>query len=339
VILLILAVHAVPGAAVAFAEDVAVETVLRGLKNPWGVAIRPGGSAVGFEVFVADTGAGRIVKLAGEKPGRSTDVITGFPTAGSGAGPLETSGPRGLLFLGRHRLLVIGGSNGEDSLRLYELPEDNRPLEFDDAKTVAALPADGGRLYGLARTRVNERVPDELIVTASGKDSQGWLGKVALRPGPALGEVKPFVTSTPQPRAMVPVGLVVSGRGFVVAGWKSSEEKPGDGSIVFYNPIDGASLLALPTTLQDVSGLVYSEETQNLYVCDLSADSPRQGGVYRIDDASKPGKPACTAVRIAAIERPTALAVGPDGALYVTACGSGNGQGVLVRITGEGKPL
>jgi len=122
----------------------------------------------------------------------------------------------------------------------------------------------------------------------------------------------------------------------VVVGQK---DKSGMGVIAFYNPMDGAPLLELPTTLHEIAGLAYSDETQNLYACDFAAGDPQQGGVFRIDDTSRSGEPACRAVRIATVARPTALAFGPDGALYVTACGTVDGQGVLVRITVDKEAL
>jgi hypothetical protein len=38
---------------------------------------------------------------------------------------------------------------------------------------------------------------------------------------------------------------------------------------------------------------------------------------------------------MATVERPTALGFGPDGAVYVTACGPAAGEGVMVRLTGR----
>lgn len=319
--------------------------VLQGLSNPCGVAVRPGGAAARCEVFVSDTGDGRIVKMSSDKPGSTTDVVTGFATAGSGPGVLATSGPRGLLFLGRRHLLVVcGGGDDAESVRLYELPDDDAPLKADDAKRVITVPApsDGaestGRLYALARTQINDRVSDLIVVTAWGGDSQGWLGKAQVRSG-ALGDLAPFVAAADRSRALSPAGIVVSEKGYVVVGQAGSRDKSGDRALEFRNPIDGTRLLAVPTKLHEISGLAYSRVTQNLYACDLAAADPQQGGVFRIDDASRPGEPACQAVRIATLQRPTALAFGTDGALYVTACGPADGQGVLVRITSSGEAL
>jgi hypothetical protein len=83
-------------------------------------------------------------------------------------------------------------------------------------------------------------------------------------------------------------------------------------------------------------GLAYSTSGQ-LYAIDLAWQDENAGGVYRLDDARFEGQPACRAVKIAEVVRPTSLLFAPDGALYVASWGKGNGakQGTIVKISGE----
>jgi hypothetical protein len=94
----------------------------------------------------------------------------------------------------------------------------------------------------------------------------------------------------------------------------------------------------MSTDLYDVLSLAFSPQTRNLYAADAAWADANSGGVFRIDDASEPGKSKCVAVRIAQIVRPSALAFGPDGALYVTTLGDPQDeppQGKLLRIKGD----
>lgn len=329
-------------------EGVSVDTVLRGLNNPCGVAVRPGGSAKIYEVFVADTGAGQIVKMAGNNPGSSTPVVTGFPTQGRAMEKTDTLGPRGLLFLGPQTLVVacfreLHKGNEQDSVRLFELPTDEQPVKSDTATRVIDVSSEGGevigvvRFYAVARTHFNSSVPNQLVVTGDVGNVGGWIGKASLRPSDADG-LEAFLPSTKRLSVLSPAGIAVGEKGYVVVGQRGLRGDP-RALLVFYNPIDGVPILTLKTDLHMISGLAYSHETGNLYATDYATDEVQEGGVFRIDDASRPGKPACKVVKIATIERPTALAFGPDGALYVTACGFEDTQGVLVRITGNGEAL
>jgi hypothetical protein len=63
------------------ADEVVVETLLTGLTNPCGVAVRPGESPSRYEIFVADSGAGRVVRLWSDEPESMTEAVTGFELA------------------------------------------------------------------------------------------------------------------------------------------------------------------------------------------------------------------------------------------------------------------
>ena len=104
----------------------------------------------------------------------------------------------------------------------------------------------------------------------------------------------------------------------------------------FYNPKNGKLLLTLPTGLMDIVGLDYSPQTGLLYAVDLAVADEKQAGLYRLDAAQQEGHMGVKAVKIARLDKPTALAFAPDGTLYITllstAKTAGEKSGQLVKI-------
>src|SRR3954453_12980564 len=99
---------------IAFGADtnaVTVKQVLAGLKNPHGVAIRPEGSGEAYEVFVAESGAGRVVKIRSDKPAKRIDVVSGFSIGPANDDNLSSPGAHSLHFLDHMRLVVAGGND------------------------------------------------------------------------------------------------------------------------------------------------------------------------------------------------------------------------------------
>src|SRR5262245_39040317 len=88
------------------AQARAPEKVLKNLHYPCGIAVRPGGTADRYEVFIADSGSGRVIRWATHAPDASADVITGFPAVGN-FDRFEPRGPVALWFLDPG-LLVVG---------------------------------------------------------------------------------------------------------------------------------------------------------------------------------------------------------------------------------------
>lgn len=106
---------------IAFCADtnaVAVEKVLTGLKNPHGVAVRPDGSGESYEVFVAESGAGRVFKILSSKPEKRVDVVSGFSTKPASDDSLTTAGAHSLHFLDHMRLVIAGGD--EDGIHSFD---------------------------------------------------------------------------------------------------------------------------------------------------------------------------------------------------------------------------
>lgn len=319
-----------------FAQDVKVEEVVGGLSNPCGVAIQPGTG----HVFLTDSARGRVCRVNG---GKLEDVITGSPKDVYGKGPFYDIGPLGLVFSSDGKTLVVGDGgykDGEECIRVYTVPAAGSPAlnyEKDASQKLGPLaPAEGvlgeGNLYALALT------PSALYITCNGDDTKGWVAKADLN-GTKFGKLERWLPTKEMVEVDAPVGIAINKQGDIAVGQCGEMNKPQDSLLSFYSAKTGKLLANAETKLYDITGLAYSPTTGRLYATDFAWMKSEEGGLFRIDQNGTDVK----TVKIAKLDKPTALAFAPDGTLYLTVVGpkgeSENAptQGKLLKIGKEAK--
>jgi hypothetical protein len=298
------------------AEDAKVEDVVGGLSNPCGVAVQPGTGVV----FVSDSATGRVCRVV---EGKLEDVIAGSPKDVYGKGPFYDIGPLGLLFLDQNTLVVGDGGlkDGAEFLRVFKVPEAGMPaLDYEkDATKLGPLePMEGivgeGNLYAIAATTT------ALYVTCNGDDTKGWIAKADID-GSKYGKLERYIATKEQVEVDAPVGITISSRGEIVVGQMGEVNKANDSLLTFYSAKSGQKILNLETGLHDIAGLAYSPKTGLLYAADFAWIKPEEGGLFRLDADNKTDAQGVKAVKIAGLDKPTALAFAPDGTLYITLVG------------------
>jgi hypothetical protein len=350
VVIAVLGLHAV--SLLADEPKVKIETLVSGLSEPCGVAIQPSTE----DVFISDNGAGRIVKYSRLKPDQAVPVVVGFAhEEAPGKDATSRLGVLGLAFLNEHTLVAgCSAKVGDRAVLTYTLPAANadaeaKPIAVDAARQRLGAASEGdeaviaeGKFFGLA---VSAFAPPTLFVTNTGS-SRGWIFKSEIKNWSTLETLNPFMFIPQKYIAQFGLpsgGITISRRGLLVVGMKNTDAAKGS-SLVFFSGKTGGLLSGQPTTLHDIVGLAYSPESGRLYAADFSGADPQSAGVYRLDSAMVDGRSGIKAVKIAAIERPSALAFASDNTMYVTVFGpvekeSKKGQvpksGKLVKITGD----
>ncbi len=322
------------------------EAVLSGLDNPWGMVIRAGRDTSGpHELFVAESGAGRVIRISTDQPDKIQEAIVGFPVHSLASSPAVRVGPLGLAFLTRTKLIVTGGrrEDGKQEVRVYVLPGDNSRLAYDEhdhsvgpLRTSDPSKTSAGDLLAIATDET------AAFITLGGDSAGGRILKADIEKN-RLETLRPFVSHRESNGLAAPAGITFTPSDrpqFLVVAEQGSFLAPHDSRLTFYTVENGRLALSLSTGLHDIMGLTYSP-TGQLYAVDCawhdSVQGTGQGGVYRLDDARQEGRQACQAVKVASVTRGVALAFAPDGALYVTALGDGENakQGTVIKITGK----
>ena len=293
------------------------DTVIGGLSNPTGLAVQPETG----HVFVSDSAAGRVIRVV---DGKAEDVVVGFPKDVYGKGPKFDIGPLGLAFLDKDTLIVGDGSfvDGQEYVRVFTVPAAGKPaLNFDkDAKAKLGPlgEKDGlkpeGNFYAIAVGKT------AIYITSNGDDTKGWVLKADVT-GTKFGELTRYIATKEAVEVDAPVGITIGPDGDIVVGQMGEINIPKDSLLTFYNAKTGKKVLNLPTGLYDITGLAYSPKTKLLYATDFAWMSSGDGGLYRLDKSNAGGKQGAKATKILALEKPTAMAFGKDGELYITVVG------------------
>lgn len=317
-------------AASASAEE-KLETVIEGLVNPCAVTVQPETG----DLFVSDSGAGRVIRVQIGEDGKAkqSDVITGFPKDIYGKGPMYDIGPLGLAFLDQKTLIVGGGDrvDVEEVIYVFEVPDAGaKAITVDDAKTklgplekTEQLQAEGN-YYGVALAG------GAVYASANGDDTKGWIVKATID-GTKFGKLERAIATKEATQVDAPVALTVDPQGNLVVGQMGEITVPNDSLLTFYNPKTGKMRLNLETNLFDITGLAYSPKG-HLYATDFAWMAAEEGGLFRLDADGKGQSQTIDPVKITNLDKPTALAFGKDGSLYITIIGSGEKGGKLVRL-------
>lgn len=289
--------------------------------NPCGVAVQPGTG----HIFVSMVG--RIVRIIPGDPGQVHDEIVGFASDRFGRGPVYEFGPLGLSFADKGTLVVGDGSqdDGKEIVRVYEVGTEPLPASkvrrADQMKSYStSIPAGEdslqgeGNFFGVAIHR------STVFVTSNGDDTKGWICKLELdlnKPPPL--KLTPFIKSKELTDIDAPMGATISREGKLVVSQFGATNAFPDSLLTYYDPATGKLEKKLQAGLRDLIGIAFSPKTGDLYGLDFSWAEPAKGGLFRLHVAGDQVRP----VRLATLEKPTALAFGPDGKLYVTLIGSG----------------
>lgn len=289
--------------------------VVRGLTNPCGLAVQPGtghlfvASVEGITRFNPATGDSHL-EIAYE----GNDVY--------GKGPMYDIGPLGLAFLGEKHL-VVGGGGTEDPkelVRVFEIHDeegDHEPFAEDSAAFTLGPqgPEEGvtakgeGNYYGVAVGA------GKIFVTANGDDTKGWIMSADVVDGKP-GKLKPGIASKVATDVDAPVPALFHD-GLLWIGQMGEVNVPGDSLLTAYDPKTGKLVKSYETGLNDIAGIAVSKEGK-IYATDFSWVDPAAGALFELVIEGD----ECEARKIRKLDKPTALAFGADGTLYVAIFGT-----------------
>ncbi len=341
----------VPGSANA---QVNISVVMSGLDNPRGLAFGPDGG-----LYVAETGrggtgpsivlppnetvfygtSGAVSRLRG---GVQERVLTGLPSLALASG----GNARGLVDIGFNtsgEAFGIIGWGGNPALR------SNLGAAGSDFARLVRLPLSGvGTVVGIADIGAYELsanpdsgVPDTnpygLLVTPAGGFAVADAGGNDILGVTAGGAVSTLSVLPPNPTPpmfqAVPTSLALGPDGAYYIGQLTGVPfVPGAANVYRLDPTTGIRAIAY-SGFTNIIDLTFGADG-NLYVLQISRDGlasptgPVPGALIKVD----PVTGTRTTIASQGLNFPGGVAVGPDGALYVTNFGTTAGAGQVLRI-------
>ena len=294
--------------------EVRSEVIVANLNNPCGIAIQPGTK----HLFVADSGSGRVVRILDGKP---RDVITGFPVQGFGRSPEFKIGPLGLLFLDKDTLVVGGGGQNDNKelLSVFKVPAvDAAAITADSATQKLSLKPEGsvpaeGDFFGLTKSAKG------VYVTCNGDDVKSWIARADIAAGGKLENFRRYIPTRDVAGVNSLGGLTFNPEGMLVAAHMGKTGQNRDSILAFYNE-KTTFLDKFETDLFDITALAYGKKKNRLYALDFSFANPERGGLFKLIQSSDRSR--SVAVKIKALDKPTAMVFDSLGNLYVTVIGS-----------------
>ena len=212
-------------------------------------------------------------------------------------------------------------------------------IHVDQALRFGPLPAENGApgegdFYAIAATS------DAIFATSNGDDEHGWIVAIPIRKADQLnvaagyGRLTRFLATKPLVHVDAPMGITMSPRGELVVGQMGEISEVADSRLTFYRLDDGQPLLDLATGLYDVTSIAYGQpqtpsNKPQLYALDFAWKVPDAAGLYRLDAQLKADQLSSDRCRRGSrrLDKPTAMALGLDGSLYVTVFGTEAGRG------------
>ncbi len=317
----------------AFAAEPKTTVVASGIDNPSGLALQ---HSTGDIFVAAHTGVYRLV--LGKEPELKPEIGS-FATDIYGKGPKYNIGPLGVGMLDEHHLVVADGSNPDEKEVVLVIKVGKHapktPLTAKDAAFVLGPIKAGkdsakgeGNYFGVAVSK------DAIFITCNGDDTKGWVAKSDVKHGKP-GELTPYIATKVATNVDAPVGITFSkGDKELVISQMGEMNVPNDSLLTTYNPADGKLIKALKTGLHDIAGLAYSPKTGKLYVVDFAWVKTSEGGLFELTvEGDK-----VTATKVLSLDKPTALAFGKDGHLYIAEFGTSTDDkpaGKIIRVDAD----
>lgn len=319
---------------VAQAADLKTTVVASGIDNPSGLAVQ---HSTGDIFVAARSGVHRLV--AGEKPALQVEVGS-FATDIYGKGPKYNIGPLGVGLINDEHLVIGDGSNPDEKEVVLVMKvgkaSPKTPQTAKDASAVLGPIKAGkdsakgeGNYYGVA---INKHA---IYITCNGDDTKGWIAKSELTDGKP-GALTPFIATKVATGVDAPVGITFSKDGKeLVVSQMGEMNVANDSLLTTYDPATGKLIKSLKTGLHDIAGLAYSPKTGKLYVVDFAWIKTSEGGLFELTvDGDK-----VTAKKVLSLDKPTSLAFGKDGKLYITEFGTSEDEkkpaGKIIRVDAD----